>query len=150
MVLRLMAFFLSILAVPGIMPRKRQSSNANLEPMVTIQAKTAKKSELIIDQLQNKNEALEILPNLSGEEIQALLAQGGTGKDLLNVLHCQNEEKLKAPEISVVFTACQAFFLHLTEKLENCKQEEEVQKFKKLGVELCRELLEDHIGNVQF
>ena len=143
-------FFLSI-SVPRIMPRKRQSSNANLEPMVTIQAKAKKsKSELIIDQLQNKNEALEILPNLSGEQIQALLAQGGTGKDILNVLHSENGEKLKAPEISVVFTACQAFFLHLTEKLENCQEEgkEEVQKFKKLGVELCREVLEDHIGYI--
>ena len=98
------------------MPRKRQSSNANLEPLTEVQVSKKAKSELIIDQLQNKNEALEVFANFSGEQIQALLAQGGTGKDILNVF--QNE-KLKSPEISVVFNACQSFFLHLTEKLEN-------------------------------
>ena len=109
--------FCSLISVLSrIMPRKRQSSNANLEPLTEVQVSKKAKSELIIDQLQNKNEALEVFANFSGEQIQALLAQGGTGKDILNVF--QNE-KLKSPEISVVFNACQSFFLHLTEKLEN-------------------------------
>ena len=129
------------------MPRKRQITNANEEPLAKVAKKA--KSDLIIDKLQVKEDALEILPSLDDVQIQDLLAQGGTGKEFLNIF-IESVEKPKASEISTVFHACHLFLLYLSERLEQEEDEniESVNKFKKLGLELSREILEDHMGYV--
>ena len=119
------------------------ANNPNEEPLAAKKAK----NELIIDKLQVKEDALSVLQSLDEDQIQELLAQGGSGKDLLNVL-VNSVEKAKATEISAVFNACQVFFLYLTAKFEEVAENnvEDRKKFQKLGIELCREILEDHIG----
>ena len=127
------------------MPRKRQITNANEEPLAKVAKKA--KSDLLIDRLQVKEEALEILASLEEAQIQDLLAQGGTGKEFVNIL-VDSVEKPKASEISIVFHACHVFLIYLSERLEQEDNDNNVNKFKKLGLELSREILEDHMGYV--
>ena len=111
--------------------------------------KKASKYEMIIDKLHDQNEAYEALKTIADSndnaEIVELLSQGGTGKDLLDIVD-NSVEKLKAPEISVVFNACESFLLHLANCLLNTANEEEQSKWKKMGIDLTREILEDHMG----
>ena len=108
---------------------------------------TKKVDLMIIDRLQQTKGIFDALKSItdSNDEIGKLLSQGGSGKELLNVIDI-SVEKLKASEISMVFNACEAFFLYVSSSLSKAETEEEVTKFKKLGIELCREILEDHIG----
>lgn len=104
---------------------------------------------MIIDKLHSQDEAYEALKTIAesddNQEIIDLLSQGGTGKDLLNVVD-NSVEKLKAAEISIVFNACEVFLIHVSTCLSKAETEEECTKWKKLGLELSREILEDHIG----
>ena len=104
---------------------------------------------MTIDRLHSEKEAFEALKSIAdsndNSEIIELLSQGGTGKDLLSIID-NSVEKLKSPEVSLVFNACEAFLLHISSCLSKVSNEEEVSKLKKLGIELSREILEDHIG----
>jgi hypothetical protein len=103
---------------------------------------------LLIDQLHSK-EALfaikKIAESTENTEITELLSQGGSGKDIISVF-TDSVEKLKSPDISLVFNACESFLLYVATIIENSQSEDEEAKFKKLALELTREVLEDHLG----
>lgn len=123
-----------------------QSEEVPSEP-VTKKSKISEENvQLIIDQL-NGDDALDALKAIADDssKIAELLNQGGTGKDLLSFVD-NSVEKLKAPDISIVFSACETFLLHISSALSNSSTEEEINKLKKLAIDLTRELLEDHLG----
>lgn len=127
------------------MARKR--SNQVTEESETPLKKQAK-TDLIIDQLNSTSDALEALKTIANnenEELKQLLNQGGTGKDLINIF-TNSVDKLKAPDISIVFNACEVFLIHLATNLSTAQAEDDTEKMKKLGIELVKELLEDHLG----
>ena len=114
--------------------------------------KAAKTEMMIVEELHGKNplEALQrIADALDDKIIVELLSQGGTGKDLLNIFD-QVIEKPKSSDISIVFNACESFLLYVSKSISSAQNEDEESKFKKLGVELCHELLEFHLGYINL
>ena len=113
--------------------------------------KAAKTEMMIVEELHGKNplEALQRIADALDDDkiIVELLSQGGSGKDLLNILD-QVTEKPKSSEISILFNACESFLLYVSKSISSAQNEDEVSKFKKLGVELCHELLEFHLGYI--
>ncbi len=103
----------------------------------------------IIDQLAVNESAFEALKAIADSkdysEIIQLLSQGGSGKDLLSVID-NSVEKLKSTEISIVFNACESFLLFIASSISSASNEDESNRYKKLGIELCREILDDHMG----
>ena len=133
---------------------KKRSQNANeeaSEPPKKASKVDVEKHTMTIDQLHSEKGAFAALKSIAdsadNSEIIELLSQGGTGKDLLNVID-NSVEKLRAPEIAIVFSACEAFLLHVSSCISNASTDEEIANLKKLGIELAREILEDHIGLV--
>lgn len=126
------------------MGKKRAQSELDEQPL----AKASKTDLMIVDQLNGKN-ALNALKCIAesndNEDVARLLSQGGTGKDLIGIL-VNSAEKLKSPEISIVFNACEKFLLHVTSCMSESASPEEASKFMNFGIELCREILEDHLG----
>ena len=106
---------------------------------------------MTIDRLHSEKEAFEALKTIAdsndNSEIIELLRKGGTGKDILSIID-NSVEKLKSPEISLVFNACESFLLHISSCLSSASNDEEISNLKKLGIELVREILEDHIGYI--
>ena len=130
--------------------RSQNDTKANEPPQ---KVSKLDKHTMTIDLLHSEKHAYEALKSIAdsndNSEIIELLSQGGSGKDLLNIID-NSVEKLKAPEISLVFNACEAFLLHISSCISDASTEEEVANLKKLGIELVREILEDHIGLVYF
>lgn len=124
--------------------RVHSASERDEQPL----AKANRTGEMIVDQLNSKN-AIEALKGIAeasdNEDIVKLLSQGGNGKDLLSIF-VNSAEKLKSPEISIVFNACEKFLLHVTTCMLESSTPEEASKFTNFGIELCREILEDHLG----
>ena len=105
---------------------------------------------LLIDELNSKNglDGLQrIVESSDYSEIITLLSQGGSGKDLLSVL-VNNPEKPKSSDISIIFNACESFLLHVSTCISNSENDEEKSRYRKLGIELCHELLEFHLGYI--
>ena len=130
------------------MGKKRVNSESGEEPL----PKVSKSDSMIVDELNGKDALValqRIVDSSDNEEIVALLSQGGGGKDLLNIFDAL-PEKPKSSDISLVFNACEKFLLHVSKCISEAQNDEDENKFKKLGIELSHELLEFHLGYIML